>query len=86
MSYAQKLANGRSRGSYTVHRGNEKRQYYGEHSDNQKRRMLENVAIENMSDEELRHASLEKAPNGCATEIAVKAQRILYERLHGWGR
>lgn len=85
MSYIHKVAERISRSSYIIHKGDEFRNFYGQTRDNCTRRLLQPREIEQLSDAELREASLEKLPNGCATKSALKAQRILYDRLHDWG-
>lgn len=38
--------------------------------------------MENLTEDVLRQAALEKGPSGCATKRALIAQKILWERLH----
>lgn len=62
--------------------GNDGRVNYGaSRRSTNMRLMMEELRA--MSEEELREASLEKAPNNCATKRAIEAQRMLYERR--WG-
>lgn len=66
------------------HKGDEVQRRYGHSADKACRRKDEQAYLESMSVEQLRQTSLEKALNGCATELAIKAQRMIYERLHNW--
>lgn len=81
---ANYIAHVAGRGSVAVqHRGDEKRLTYGK-----KKRSSQQICLQNelnaMTDEELREVSLEKAPNRCATEKALLAQKLLYQRRNGY--
>ena len=72
-------------GTSSVHGGDDKRLTYGgkagRHSTQLKNRLRE---LRHMSIEELQELSLQKAPNGCATELAIEAQKMIYKKRN-WG-
>ena len=74
---------GRALATESLHKGNEKRNTYGQHRrSTQKRFLLEELQA--MTIEELKVVALEKAPNRCATERALEAQKMIYKKQQ-WG-
>lgn len=70
-------------GTYAVCGGNEKKRNYGTHRCGSHFMRMQNE-LRSKTDEELEEISKEKAPNGCATEYAIEAQKTLYKR-HQYG-
>lgn len=72
-------------GTSSVHGGTDKRLTYGgkagKHSTQLRNRLAE---LRSMSIEELQVLSLQKAQNGCATELAIEAQKMIYKKRN-WG-
>lgn len=83
MAYINTIARHTGEGKVSVsHGGDEVRRMYGAKKDGATRRKREQEYLLSLTIEQLQEASLEKAPNGCATELAIKAQRVLYQRIH----
>ena len=84
MRRANYIAHVAGRSSVAVqHKGDEKRLTYGKHKRSSQQKCLRDE-LNAMTDEQLREVSLEKAPNRCATERALEAQKLLYDRNHGY--
>lgn len=72
-----------SYGTSSLHCGNDKHKTYGQHRrSSQKREMLKDLASKSV--EELKVIQNERAENGCYTEYAIEAQKMIYKKQH-WG-
>lgn len=78
------ISGGAAHGTSRVCGGDEKRKSYNtsRYSTRHKRMKQE---FDSMSDEELIELTKQKAPNKCATELAIEAQKYLFNRKQTLG-
>lgn len=72
------------RGTYALHCGNDKHKTYGCcRISSQKREMMKDLRSKTM--EELQVIQNERAANGCYTEYAIEAQKMIYKKHNYFG-
>lgn len=67
-----------------VHTGDEKLQNFNTRRYSTKHKRMKEY-FDSLSDAELQELAAEKAPNRCATELAIEAQKYLYKRRQTLG-